>query len=301
LLLAGCGGSGSAGGPPAPPAPTGAAGVGAPAAQTNCAQRVADPAGLAQALALASPGDTVCVTADLADTRLEITRGGADGAPITVLGQGRTAVAGISVKADNVVVDGFTADRPEAPGVELLGNHLTLRNVAVTEPQGDDGDGVRFFGSDITIAHNTISGTSNADGAHADCMQTFATDEKHPASQHVMIDANRCENIDNQCLIAEGPNSSAGDGSGEGESRDITFSNNYCEARADQAVYVDDVRDVVISGNQVAGRMVKAFAFANGSTDGVVKNNRLGQVRFEVGMDSSSKDGYRGPDAGGAP
>jgi hypothetical protein len=185
--------------------------------------------------------------------------------------------------------------------VELLGNHLTLRNVAVTEPQGDDGDGVRFFGSDITIAHNTISGTSNADGAHADCMQTFATDEKHPASQHVVIDSNRCEDIDNQCLIAEGPNSSAGDGSGEGESRDITFSNNYCEARADQAVYVDDVRDVVISGNQVVGKMVKAFAFANGSTNAVVENNRLGQVRFEVGMDSSSEDGYRGPDVGGTP
>ena len=40
-------------------------------------------------------------------------------------------------------------------------------------------------------------------------MQTFATDDNHPASQNVLIDSNRCEDIDNICLIAEGPNSEA--------------------------------------------------------------------------------------------
>ncbi|HEY0578355.1 MAG TPA: hypothetical protein VGD73_29985 [Pseudonocardia sp.] len=300
LVLAGCGG-GAGETAPRPPAASGPAGAANPPAHANCAQRATDLASFQRASASASPGNTVCVSGDLSGERLEITRGGSEQAPITFLGDGKTVTSGINVSADNVVVDGFVAQEPEAPGVALQGSNITLRNTTINSPREGDGDGIRFWGNNIKILHNTITDTSNDTGAHADCMQTYATDENNPASQDVLIDSNRCERIDNNCLIAEGPNSSAGDGSGEGETKNITFSNNFCDNRAAQAVLADDVRNMMITGNQIVGQINHAFAFQNESTSGVVSNNQVRSVKYEVGMDSSSEQGYRGPGAGGAP
>jgi hypothetical protein len=311
LALAACGtgtgaGSGTStgtGGGPAPlppPLPSGPAGANAPAA-ANCTQQVSGSAGLQQALGSVGPGDTVCLAGDLGNVRLTVDRGGSADSPIIIRGDGRTVTKGISVEADNVIVDGFVAQEPEAPGVALKGGNITLRNTTINSPRQGDGDGIRFWGSNIKIVHNTITDTSNATGAHADCMQTYATDEDNPASQDILIDSNRCEKIDNNCLIAEGPNSSAGDGSGEGETRNITFSNNFCDNRASQAVLADDVRNMTITNNEIVGDINHAFAFQNESTNGVVSGNRVSSVKYEVGMDDSSENSYNGPRPGGAP
>jgi len=300
LVLAGCGGGGDETAPRAPAA-SGPAGAAMPPPQTNCAQRATDLASFQRVSASATAGNTICVTGDLRGEPLEITTGGTQQAPITFLGDGKTVTSGINVSANNVVVDGFVAEEPEAPGVALEGSNITLRNTTINSPREGDGDGIRFWGNNIKILHNTITDTSNDTGAHADCMQTYATDENNPASQDVLIDSNRCEQIDNNCLIAEGPNSSAGDGSGEGETKNITFSNNFCDNQAAQAVLADDVRNMVITGNQIVGQINHAFAFQNESTSGVVSNNQVRSVKYEVGMDSSSEKGYQGPAAGGGP
>jgi len=300
LVLAGCGGGGDETAPRAPAA-SGPAGAATPPPQTNCAQRATDLASFQRVSASATAGNTICVTGDLRGEPLEITTGGTQQAPITFLGDGKTVTSGINVSANNVVVDGFVAEEPEAPGVALEGSNITLRNTTINSPREGDGDGIRFWGNNIKILHNTITDTSNDTGAHADCMQTYATDENNPASQDVLIDSNRCEQIDNNCLIAEGPNSSAGDGSGEGETKNITFSNNFCDNQAAQAVLADDVRNMVITGNQIVGQINHAFAFQNESTSGVVSNNQVRSVKYEVGMDSSSEKGYQGPAAGGGP
>jgi hypothetical protein len=52
----------------------------------------------------------------------------------------------------------------------------------LSSPQGGDGDGFRFWGLNITIAHNTISDTSGRNERHADWMQTFATDGDHEST-----------------------------------------------------------------------------------------------------------------------
>ncbi len=298
VVLAGCGKHGSTS---SPPGPSGPAGVGTPEPQTNCTKKATDASGLERALSEASSGDVVCVTGDLGDARLKIDKGGSESSPLRVLGDGRTKVKGISVAADNVVVDGFVADEPKAPGASLKGSNITLRNTAINGPRRDDGDGIRFWGSNIRIEHNTITDTRNAKGAHADCMQTFATDDDNPASQDVLIDSNRCEKIDNNCLIVEGPNSEAGDGSGDGETRNITFSNNYCENKAAQAVLIDDTDHAVITGNEIVGDINHAFALQNKATNAVVNGNKARSVRYEVGMDRSSRSGYQGPEPGGAP
>ncbi|NMI00218.1 right-handed parallel beta-helix repeat-containing protein [Pseudonocardia acidicola] len=276
--------------------------MGRPAPQTNCTARATDAASLEEALAGAAPGSLICVTGDMGATRLEIRNSGTPQAPIHILGDGRTTVHGITVTANDVIVEGVNAVNADAPGISLTGNDITVINDSSISPRGGDGDALRFWGNNIKILHNTMRDTRNLNGAHADCMQTFATDSEHVASQHVLIDNNRCEQIDNTCLIVEGPNSSAGDGSGVGETSDITFSNNYCDAHASEAVFMDDVQNVTLTGNDIVGRQSHAFAFQNQVVNAHVGNNTIGpDIRYEVGIDDSSMQGYQGPPPGGAP
>ncbi|HKR50275.1 MAG TPA: right-handed parallel beta-helix repeat-containing protein [Pseudonocardiaceae bacterium] len=211
-----------------------------------------------------------------------------------ITGDGNTAVKGIRVDADNVVVQGFNVLGAVAPGVQLKGTNLTLQNTRIDHPAGGDHDGIRYFGDGIKILHNHISNITNTGGAHADCMQTFATTT--PTSRNVLISGNRCEKIDNQCLIAQGPHSRAGDGSGRGESAGLTFTNNFCDAHASQAVHIDDVQNVTMTNNDIEGRAQKAFNFINGSAGAKVSCNKLGPgVGREVIIEGSSRSSYRGP------
>lgn len=243
----------------------------------------------------AKPGDTICFKGNvLAGTRLTVTRSGTASSPITVTGEGNTAVKGIRVNASNVVVQGFTVIGAAAPGVQLKGNNLTLQSTKIDHPTGGDYDGIRFFGDNIKILHNHIVNITNTRGAHADCMQTYATTT--PTSHNVLISGNRCEKIDNQCLIAQGPHSKAGDGSGKGESSGLTFTNNYCDAHASQAVHIDDFQNVTMMNNDIQGRVRKAFNLINNSTGATVGCNKIGpRVGTEVIIDRSSKSGYQGP------
>ncbi|HEY2204426.1 MAG TPA: right-handed parallel beta-helix repeat-containing protein [Pseudonocardia sp.] len=267
---------------------------------TTCTKQV-DASGLPGAVGSASPGDRICVRGKSAD-RLTVSRSGAPGNPIMIIGDGRTAVKGITVTGSHVVVQGFDVVGAKAPGIQLTGNNITVLNNTVRSPRGGDGDGIRFFGNNLQILHNTISDVRNLNKAHADCMQTFATDSDSPASKQVHIDSNRCEKIDNQCLIAEGPNSSAGDGSGKGVSSNITFTHNFCDTKASQAVMVDDVQNMVITANNVTGKNQKAFALDNKSTGARISGNTVAQdIGYEVGMDSTSRKGYQGPKVGGEP
>ena len=289
-------------GPLAAPAPTGGPGMGQAEPLTGCTAQAGDAAGMAQAVSAAEPGARICLTGDMSPARLSVQRSGTADRPITILGGGKATTAGITVEADHVVIDGVIAQQPEAPGISLKGTNLTLKNSASLSPRKGDGDGIRFWGSDLKILHNTIRDTRGTDKRHADCMQTFATDESHPASQNVLIDSNRCEKIDNICLIAEGPDSEAGDGSGDGRSTNFVFSNNYCDNGAAQALFIDDVSNVQVINNDVVGKVNKAFAFQNNATGATVTGNRIAPgIRYEVGIDDSSERGYKGPEPGGGP
>ncbi|MBI0378142.1 right-handed parallel beta-helix repeat-containing protein [Streptomyces albiflaviniger] len=261
----------------------------------RCTLRAATPR---EAARRAKPGDTVCFDGDLSRRRLVVTKGGSREHPITYAGGG-DAVDGITIEADDVIVDGFRSVRPEAPGIELTGRRVTVRNNTVIGPRGGDGDGIRFFGDDLTIAHNTVRDTDNSHGRHADCMQTFASDT--PPSHRVRIENNRCEDIDNMCLMAEGPND--GEGDGHGTTGDFTIRGNHCETlRASQALMFEDVRNATITGNEFAAPTHHAIGLADHSTGARVDGNTLHPgIRYEVGIDASSRPGYRGPEPGGLP
>ena len=266
-----------------------------PADAPNCTRHVSGQ----HALDTVQPGDVVCVDDLSADERLKIDKGGTADEPVTYAGHG-ARVGGIDIEADHVIVEGYTMEEPSAPGIEVYGDDVTVQDNTVTAPQGGDGDGLRFFGDHITIRNNTISQTDNSTGAHADCMQTFATDDHNTASRHAVIDGNRCLDIDNMCLMAEGPNSEAGDGSGEGVSEYWTFSNNECETlEASQALMVDDVQHLTVTGNTWKAGPDHAVGLQNHSTHAHVKDNDLDpSIACEVGIDESSLEGYEGPEPG---
>ncbi|MDT7691663.1 MAG: hypothetical protein QOI75_1030 [Pseudonocardiales bacterium] len=271
-------------------------------APTGCTSVATDAASLEAATTQALPGDTICVQGVIADKRLVMKNSGAAGSPIKIVGNGQSTVHGITVNADYVSIAGINAVNPAAPGISLTGNNITLENSTSISPRGDDGDALRFWGNNITIRHNTLRDTKNLNNAHADCMQTFSTDADSPASQHVVIDSNRCEDIDNTCLIMEGPHSLAGDGSGVGASSDITYINNYCQNHASEALQIDDVQNLTITNNDLEGDNDHAFALQNMSTGAKVSGNKLNPaIHFEVGMDDSSAPGYQGPPSGGNP
>ncbi|MBO0872361.1 MAG: right-handed parallel beta-helix repeat-containing protein [Pseudonocardia sp.] len=294
-------------GPPA--ASSGGTPNGQPEAQANCTTTASDSASARDALNSARAGARICLSGDLSDGELEVHSSGTANSPVTILGGGSATTGQITVKADHVVVDGVRMSKPRSPGFLLEGNDITVRNSLVDSPQvvqkGDDGDGIRFFGNDIKIVHNVIRKTVNINGQkgnHADAIQTFATGDDYVPSQRVLIDGNRFEDVDNMCVIAEGPDSDAGDGSGDGKSSQFTITNNYCDNRAGQAFSFDDISQVTLTGNTVAGKTDKAFSLANKSVRATIKDNKIGpKVGFEVGMDDSSERGYNGPEPGGDP
>ena len=270
---------------------------------TGCTVTATDAASLDAAMAAAAPGQRICVLGTIGTARLILRRSGTDAQRIEVVGDGHTIVRGITVEGSNITVEGINSVHGWAPGISLTGDNIILRNSTSIAPRGDDRDGLRYFGTNLQIVHNTIRDVLNLDLAHADCMQSYATGPDSPASRHVTISDNRCERIENQCLIAEGPHSSAGDGSGEGESNELVYRNNYCESHASQAVQLDDIQHATFERNELAVAQPKAFSFQNQSTDGVVTpDNHLNPgIGYEVGMDDSSRPGYQGPEPGGQP
>jgi Right handed beta helix region len=248
-------------------------------------------------------GDVICFTGNL-DAPLKISTGGTDGAPIVYSGNGSTRVPGITAEADNVVIQGFVSDGADSTGIYASGRNVTIQDNTVTNVKhtDDDLDAIRFFGDGAKVLHNFVhdlEGTSDIGGSHVDCMQNYAT--SRPGSSHVTIQGNRCEGIRAQCLMAEGPNAdtaSGKGGGGEGESRDWLFDGNFCDAHAEaQSVAIQDIQNVTITNNTMAGQGHKAFALGQNSTGAVVKGNKIGDgYGREVGFDDESvSKGYQGP------
>jgi hypothetical protein len=283
LGLAGCTSSGQSG--------TGdGAGFGARPVSPECRGDADDP----------RPGDVICFTGEL-DDPLQISVGGTPEAPIVYSGDGATRVPGITVTADNVVIQGFVSDGADSTGIWASGRNVTVADNVITQVRhtDDDIDGIRFFGDGFKVLHNTVrdlEGTSDIGDSHVDCMQTYATSQ--PGSSDVLIQGNRCEGIRAQCLTAEGPDDEGG--SGEGESRGWLFDRNYCDAyAAAQSVALEDIQDVVITNNEMVGEGNKAFALGKDSTGTVVRDNRIGPgYGREIGFDHpSAREGYQGPPA----
>jgi pectate lyase len=252
-------------------------------------------------------GAVVCLSGTL-DSRLTISVGGTPDHPITYSGNGAATVRGIDVTASNVIVQGFASTDAHSMGAKLQGNNIVFRNNTIKHPvnAGDDTDGIRFFGDHIQILHNWISDVRDGadctmddgcgDGPHPDCFQTFYS-QQYATSSDIVIDGNRCEQVAAQCLIAEGPNLPEDGIAGPGESTDWTFSNNYCDDDAAQALMIRDIKNVSITDNDFEGTNNKAIALSDGSTGAHVSGNTVNPripklITFD---DDNEASGYSGP------
>ena len=186
LVVAGCTTSSSGHGPP------GAQGPGAlPGTCTHTVTRADD---VQTALDAAAAGDTVCFSGgNLGDTDLAMTRSGTADAPITLAADGAT-VHEVQLKADHVVLEGFTV--AGGGGVLLEGAGITARNNTVhdtdqggitCDPCTDStiesntithvaSNGIDITGQRITVHANTISDTVvSQHGGDADGMRFFGS------------------------------------------------------------------------------------------------------------------------------
>ncbi|MGB9279998.1 MAG: right-handed parallel beta-helix repeat-containing protein [Pseudonocardiaceae bacterium] len=189
LVVAGCTGS-----------PSGASGPGSSGSQGpqalpgGCAHTVTRADDVQAALDAAAPGNTVCFSGgDLADADLAMTKSGTADAPIILAADGAT-VHEVQIKADHVVLQGFTV--AGGGGVLLEGAGLTARNNTVhdTEQGGVTCDpctdstiesntmthvasnGIDITGQRITVHANTISDTVvSRHGGDADGMRFFGS------------------------------------------------------------------------------------------------------------------------------
>jgi hypothetical protein len=268
-------------------------------ALSGCTRTATDPISTKEVLSKPVPGDKICITGDLGNFRTKVLYSGTDQAPIQVVGDGQTRVRGIEVDANNVVVDGFTVLNAKSPEVQLFGNSITLQNTVIRNATSSGFDNLYFFGNNIKILHNTLGDTGGDPTDLPNCIETFSTDIGSSPSHNVLIDSNRCENSPDACLSASGPH--APQGTKQGDTSDIRFTNNYCQARGEAAVLLNDIQKATISGNVIDGPN-HAWSLQNNSTGATIASNTIGAgTQYEVGMDHTSKAGYQGPAVGGAP
>jgi Right handed beta helix region len=182
----------------------------------------------------------------------------------------------------NNIVQGADGTGILAAGERILvENNDVSRSIMIDET---DADGMRFFGSQITMRGNYIHdifdrGYPADSNPHTDCFQTF--DKDKPASQAIIIENNICLNVDHQCFIAEGlekQNSSA-----------FKFRNNICGNNGSQAVLLRGVGNVEIANNLFLPTMLYHGVLAeSGSKQLTIANNIfIGSYRaYDIDEDS---------------
>lgn len=301
---------------------------------------VSDPGLATAAVDQAQPGDTLCFTgARFADLVIEMTTSGTADKPIALVGDG-TTMRSIGIKADHVIVQGFTLARgdglslrgqgiqvrdntvreagrdgivcaecfdavvesntvwrADGTGIVIDGEHSLVRDNTVSESvmrEGQDADGIRFFGTGLRLIGNTIkdittTGYPEGQAPHTDCFQTYDTRDSRP-TYDVVIAGNRCENVDVQCLIATSDETRTTEVPGGAPA--ILFEGNTCATNGSQGILLEHFPNVVVSDNTFSGPRYRAVLLSRGSVNGtVVGNSVLGDIPpFEI--DDESRPGF---------
>jgi hypothetical protein len=101
-----------------------------------------------------------------------------------------------------------------------------------------------------------------------------------------VIDANICDNVSSQCLIAEAQQSRT--------SGSLQFTNNICRNRGSQALLVETFPDVLVAFNVFAETIeYRAAFFLDASPGGTFVNNIVEGNYRPYELDASSMPGWR--------
>lgn len=178
----------------------------------------------------------------------------------------------------------------DGTGILVAGERILVekndvsRSIMVDET---DADGMRFFGSQITIRGNYVHdifdrGYPPDNNPHTDCFQTF--DKDKPASNSIVIENNVCVNVDHQCLIVEALEKRT--------SASIVFRNNICGTNGSQAVLIRGVADVEIVNNLFLSSIVYHGVVLQSETkDAIIANNVFVGPYRAYNVDGDSQQG----------
>ena len=166
-------------------------GTGQQSLPSPCTHTVTSGDNVQAVLDSAAPGDTLCFSGGgLAGSDLVITRSGTSQSPITLAADGAT-VHEVQVKADHVVLEGFTVT--DGGGVLLEGTGIIARNNSVHDTQQGGitchpctdstiefntmtraaTNGIDITGQRITVHANTINDTVAVHDGDADGMRFY--------------------------------------------------------------------------------------------------------------------------------
>jgi hypothetical protein len=223
----------------------------------------------------AGPG-VVLVTAD-SSSRLSITTDGR-----TYDGGGHT-VAGVTIEADDIIIQNFVIAGAERDGVSIFGTNVTVQNCDFYDiaGTGEDINAITLFGDGHKILYNDFGVTDflasgDIGGSHTDVVQSWNTSSKRSTS-NLIVQGNRAvgpatsdERFIHQFLQMEGEGSTDGGGGGSGVSSGILVADNLIEFDCEnQVLNFLDVHDIEITRNTFAGSSNRIVGTGDGS-DGVV-------------------------------
>jgi len=196
----------------------------------------------------------------------------------------------------NSMIDNNTVRDADGTGVLIDGQGVTAQNNDVAGSRrrtATDADGMRFFGVNIKLLNNNVHDISQqgypaGTEPHTDCFQTFDSDS--PLTYGVVIQRNKCVNVDAQCMIASGTERhNAGVPKGQVA---IQFLDNFCQSGADQAVYLEGYPNVVIKGNTFSARYSTGVLAVQGATDVKINDNVLVGQFEPYQVDDASRSGF---------
>lgn len=201
--------------------------------------------------------------------------------------------SGINCACTDSTIDSNVVDGTDGTGIWVSGERITVRRNTVSgsvRREAADADGVRFFGTGIRITENTVhdisaTGYPAGQAPHPDCFQTYTTNA--PPTYDVLISGNRCQRVDEQCLIAAGRYGDPGVPAGH---RSITFTDNFCDVGGAQAVSLRGYPHVDIGDNTIGGpNLYRGVDLSDGSVDGAVTDNVMLVDRPVFEADTTSR------------
>jgi parallel beta helix pectate lyase-like protein len=201
--------------------------------------------------------------------------------------------SGINCTCTDSTIEANVVDGTDGTGIWVSGERITVRRNMVSgsvRREAADADGVRFFGNGIRITENTVhdistTGYPAGQAPHPDCFQTYTTNA--PPTYDVRISDNRCERVDEQCLIATGRYGDPGVPAGQ---RSVTFTGNFCDVGGAQAVGLRGYPHVDIGHNTIAGpNLYRGVVLSGGSVDGAVVDNVMLVDRPVFEADTASR------------
>lgn len=195
------------------------------------------------------------------------------------------------------LIENNTVRDADGGGVVISGQRDTVRGNDIAGSRkraAPDADGVRFEGANHRIENNNVHDISRAgyppgQAPHPDCFQT--SDGDGPTFG-VVIQHNKCANVDAQCLLAGADQPQRHGGGAPSGVAAIQFLANYCQTGADQAVDLEGFPNVLVKGNTFSSSYHAAVLARHGAVDVTVTGNILVGNFAPSDVDDASRPGF---------